>query len=150
MRSIADAIKADLAGRRPRVDIKHPRAAGWLVTYRLPVDQFEFEPQRQALLDAIKDGRSFSYEAAVLAVLAEGLTFQGEQLRTADGQAATFMSQEVLDATGAATASQAVRTVYGSDFIVKAVYERLMEAAGASSMGEVIVEDGAPDPTVAG
>ena len=151
MGTIADIITADLASRRPRVEVIHPRAAAWKVTYRLPVDFSEFDPQRQAALEAAKAGKSFNYQAAVLAVLCEAIAHKGELLLQADGTSAAFGSQELLDALGAASASDAVRKLYGSDAIVEAVYGRVLEEVGVNSIGEVIIEHGdEPDPTTAG
>lgn len=151
MRTIADIITADLASRRPRVDIIHPRAAAWKVTYRLPVDFAEFEPQQQAAIDASKTGKPFNYQAAVLAVLCQAIAHQGEPLLQADGSPATFSSQELIDAFHASSASEVVRALYGSDGIVAAVYARVFDEVGFNSIGEVIVERGDdPDPTNAG
>lgn len=151
MRSIADIITADIASRRPRVDVVHPRAGEWRVTYRLPVDFSEFEPQQQALIDATKAGKPFNYQAAVLAILAESISHRGEALAQADGSPATFSSRELIAALDADSASDAVRKLYGSDGIVQAVYARVFDEVGLNSIGEVIVERGdGPDPTNAG
>lgn len=150
MASIAELIAADLASRRKRVDVVHPLRPEYRVTYRLPVDETEFEAQRKAALDASKTGKPMHFTASVLAVLCEQIVYQGQVLTQADGSPATFTSAEVLSALGVTTsAADAVVALYGSSFIADAVYANLMSSAGAGSASDVEVID-QPDPTSAG
>jgi len=151
-RSLADRIKADLAERRRRVvEIVHPDVPKWRATYRLPADESELEPFRARAQKAAKRKQPYPFEAAVLATLNEGLTFQGEVLEDETGEALTFRSHAVMELMEAAgNPSSAVRALYGSDGIVDAVLSELLSAAGYGTADQVQVEDpdeDAPDPT---
>lgn len=152
-RSLADRIKADLAERRRRVvEIVHPDVPKWRATYRLPADANEIEPFRARAEKAAKRKQPYSFEAAILATFNESLTFMGEPLEDETGAPATFRDREVMNLLDAAgSPSAAVRALYGSDGIVGAVAEQLLDAAGYGTSRDVQVdavdEDAAPDPT---
>jgi hypothetical protein len=141
-RSLNERIRADLAARRRRViKITHPDLVQWEAAYRVPADRAELQPYFQRAEKAAKRKQSYSFEAAVLAALNEGLWFMGEQVEDEDGSPATFRDHAVLELLEAATPSEAVRALYGSDGIVNAVAEQLLAAAGYGSGDEVQVDD---------
>lgn len=151
-RSLGDRIRADIATRRHRtVTIVHPDVPRWKATYRLPADASELDPFQVRATKAAKRKQPYSFEAAILANFNESLTFEGELLEDEAGEPLTFRDHAVLallDAAG--SASTAVRALYGSDGIVGAVAEQLLDAAGYGTRDQVQVdeaEDDEPDPT---
>jgi hypothetical protein len=147
-RPLAVQIAADIAARKRRVkEIVHPDVPKWRAVYRLPNDRMELAPLQVRAEKAEKRKQPYFFDAAVLATLNESLTYLG-QSPDPDGPA-TFRDTVVLDMLGAANASEAVRIVYGSDGIVSAVAQQLMNAAGYGTADEVQVDD-VEDPSNAG
>jgi rhodanese-related sulfurtransferase len=146
-RSLNERIRADLAQRRRRVvKITHPDLVQWEVAYRLPTDRGDLEPYFQRAERAAKRKQPYSFDAAVLAALCEGLWFMGEPVEGEDGNPVTFRDPAFLDLVEAGTPSDAVRSVYGSDGVVSQVAKQLLREAGFDDDAEVQAED-IGDPT---
>ena len=150
-RSLADRIAADLAARRRKViEVVHPDVPKWKATYRLPADRAELAPFFQRAEKAAKRKASYSFDAAVLATFNESLTFMGEPLEDEAGTVLTFRDRAVMALLDSATSpSEAVRVLYGSDGIVAAVAEQLLNAAGYGTGDDVQVDD-VEDPSQGG
>lgn len=149
IRSLADRIKADLAERKVRtVDITHPAAHAWTVTYRVPTNGVEVDELRQR---AQKKDRGKAVEVhfsrALLAAFCTGIVFESEQVTDEEtGRELTFRDRSFQDLVGAATAAEAVAGLYGSDATVSTIASKLLDEAGYgdSEAAEVV------DPTQAG
>ena len=149
--SIEAAIRADLASRKGKAkEIVHPDAPKWKVSYRLPTDRSELRPFLDRMEKAAKRRQEYHFAAAVLANQCESIAFRGERLEDASGRPMTFRDREVMRLLGDATSpSDAVRNLYGSDGIVSAVNDQLMQAAGYGSVDDVQVDD-PQDPSSGG
>jgi hypothetical protein len=152
--TLADRIRADLAARRRKVvEVVHPDAPAWRAFFRLPSDRTEVADLTRRAEQASKRKQAYFLDAAILAKFNESLEFEGEPLLDDAGDPLTFRSDTLFELLGgAASASDAVRKVYGSDGIVSAVTEQLMKAAGYDTADEVQIdaEDDDADPTPAG
>lgn len=149
-RSLADEIKAQIAARKARTfGFIHPDVPEWKITYRLPVDRSELAPFFDRAEKAAKRKQRYNFDAAVLATFMISMSNMGRPIQDDDGTPLTVRDRGVLDLLDAASPSEAVRTLYGSDGIVAAVAEKLLSEAGYGTGEDVLVGD-AEDPTNAG
>lgn len=145
-RTLADRIKADIAARQIQtIDLTHPHAAAWTITYRIPVDGFQVDDLRSKAAKKDKGkATEVHFSRALLATFCERVTFDGEVLEE-DGRELTFRDLVLQDMVNASTASEAVAKVYGTDAAVSATASKLLDEAGYGS--EAAVES--TDPTQA-
>lgn len=143
-RSIRDLIRESIASRQRRsVELTHPDVPEWTVTYRVPTSRSEvsklFE-RTDAKAKRAKEPTEF--DAALLALCCEQIHYNGILVTDEDtGTALTFRDKEFWDMVDATSNVDAVRKTYGSDGYVTAVHQRLLEAAGYGTDGDMIVED---------
>ncbi|KWW97398.1 hypothetical protein LI90_4370 (plasmid) [Carbonactinospora thermoautotrophica] len=146
-RSDLDLLRQDLAQHRvPDITLPVPGRDGYACRYRVDITGAQInELRRRCKSRKHEDGvDGIKFAALLLAHAHTGLIRQGRELYGSDGEPLTFRHPELLELLGVASASEAVRRLYGLDGQVDAACRAVLREAGWG-------EDLAPvDPTAAG